>query len=203
MTKTETLMADLEEASRIAKTGEDMPLVGGPIGLMWGVLITLVLAVHYMIINQIIAVPLQNLSFLWIAFAVIGGVGSATLGRKADKKPGAYSTANRVEQYVWIMFSAAMASMAVGVILNLVLGNGSYQSWAFMLVAGFAGQGLAYGVVAKLTGHGWLHFAAFASFTMAALTMSFYGQNIIYLIAAIGSIFTIIIPSLLSMKAAR
>ena len=96
-----------------------------------------------------------------------------------------------------------MGSMAVGVILNLILGNGSYQSWAFMLVVGFAGQGLAYGVVAKLTGHNWLHFAAFAGFTMAAVTMSFYGQNIIYLIAAIGSVFTIVIPSLLSMKAAQ
>lgn len=203
MTKTETLMADLTEASRIAKTGEDMPLVGGPIGLMWGVLITSVLAVHYMIINQIIALPYQSLNFLWITFAVLGGVGSGILGRKVDKKPGAYSTANRVEQYVWVMFGAAMGSMAVGVILNLILGNGSYQSWAFMLVAGFAGQGMAYGVVAKLTGHGWLHFAAFTSFIMAAVTMSFYGQNIIYLIAAAGSFITVVIPSLLSMKAER
>ena len=199
----EDILSDLQEASRIAKIGEDTPLVGGAIGLMWGILITLVLATHYMAISRIIALPLQNLSFLWIAFAIIGGVGSALLGRKADKKPGAYSTANRVEQYVWIMFSAAMGSMAVGVIFNLILGNGSYQSWAFMLVAGFAGQGIAYGVVAKLTGHGWLHFAAFSGFTMAAVTMSFYGQNIIYLIAAIGSAVTIIIPSLLSMKAAR
>ena len=202
MTKTEALMADLEEASRIAKTGEEMPLVGGPIGLMWGVLITSVLAIHYMIMKQIIPVPLHNLNVLWIAFAVIGGTGSAILGRKLDKKPGAYSTANRVEQYVWVMFAASMASMAVGVILNLILGTGSYMSWAFVLVAGFAGQGVAYGVVAKLTGHGWLHFAAFASFTMAAVSMSFYGQDIIYLIAAIGSVFTIIVPSLLSMKAA-
>ena len=203
MTKTEILMADLEEASRIARTGEETPLVGGPIGLMWGVLITLVLGLHYMIINQTIAVPLYNLNFLWIAFAVLGGAGSTILGHQADKKPGAYSISNRVEQYVWVMFAAAMGSMAVGVILNLVLGNGSYTSWSFMLVAGFAGQGLAYGVVAKLTGHGWLHFAAFASFTMAAVTMSFYRQNLVYLIAAIGSAVTVILPSLLSMKAEK
>ena len=101
------------------------------------------------------------------------------------------------------MFASAMASLAIGVILNLFLGKGGYQIWDFVLVAGFAGQGLAYGVIAKLTGRGWLHYAAFASFTMTAVTMSFYGQSVIYLIAAIASAFTIIIPSMLSMKAAR
>ena len=203
MTKTEVLMADLQEASRIAKAGEDLPLVGGPIGLMWGILITLVLGIHYMIITQVIPLPFQFLNALWIGFAVSGGIGSAVLGSKMDKKPGACSMANRVEQYVWIMFSAAMMSLAAGVILNLILGKGGYDLWAFMLIAGFAGQGLAYGVVAKLTGHGWLHFAALSSFTLAAITMSFYGQNTIYLIAAVGSFITVVIPSLLSMKAAR
>jgi len=203
MTDSNALMANLEEASRIAKAGEDMPLVGGPIGLMWGILITSCLTIHYLIISQIIAVPFYTLNFLWIGFAILGGIGSAILGPKVDKKPGANSLANKVEQYVWIMFASAMASLAIGVILNLFLGKGGYQIWDFVLVAGFAGQGLAYGVIAKLTGRGWLHYAAFASFTMTAVTMSFYGQSVIYLIAAIASAFTIIIPSMLSMKAAR
>lgn len=203
MTDSNALMANVEEASRIAKAGEDMPLVGGPIGLMWGILITSCLTIHYLIISQIIAVPFYTLNFLWIGFAILGGIGSAILGPKVDKKPGANSLANKVEQYVWIMFASAMASLAIGVILNLFLGKGGYQIWDFVLVAGFAGQGLAYGVIAKLTGRGWLHYAAFASFTMTAVTMSFYGQSVIYLIAAIASAFTIIIPSMLSMKAAR
>ena len=203
MTDSNALMANLEEASRIAKAGEDMPLVGGPIGLMWGILITSCLTIHYLIISQIIAVPFYTLNFLWIGFAILGGIGSAILGPKVDKKPGANSLANKVEQYVWIMFASAMASLAIGVILNLFLGKGGYQIWDFVLVAGFAGQGLAYGVIAKLTGRGWLHYAAFASFTMTAVTMSFYGQSVIYLIAAIASAFTIIIPSMLSMKVAR
>ncbi len=203
MTKTDILVADLAEASRIAKAGENAPLVGGPIGLMWGVLLTAVFAIHYMIISGALALPQQSLAFLWIAFAVIGGVGSAILGRKIDAKPGAASTANRVEQYAWMMFSFTGLSLAVGVILNQILNNGTTELWTLILIFGFAGQGLVYGLTAKLTGHGWLHFAAFGGFTMAAVTMSFYGQNIIYFIAAIGTVFTIIIPSLLSMKAEK
>ena len=197
------ILSDLENASRIAKAGEDMPLVGGSIGLMWGILITLIMAIHYLIITQTITLPFHTLNFIWIAFALTGGIGSVLLGQKADKKPGASSVANRVEQYVWVMFAAAMASLAVGVILNLILGKGSYELWSFILIAGFAGQGLAYGVIAKLTGHSWLHFATFGSFTLAAVAMSFYGQSIIYLIASIGAFITIVIPSLVTMKAER
>lgn len=203
MTKTETLMADLEEASRIAKSGENMPLVGGPIGLMWGVLLTGVFAIHYMILARILALPEWSFAVLWIGFAVAGGIGSATLGRSVGKKHGAYSTANRVENNIWVMFTAALGSLAFGVLLNILLAGGTHALWTIILIVGFAGQGLAYGVIAKMTGHGWLHYAAFSGFAMAAITMSFYNQDIVYLIAAIGSVFTIIIPSLLSMKAAR
>jgi len=59
MTKTEALMADLTEASRIAKAGEDMPLLGSSIGLMWGVLLTLILSYQYLILSEILA-PNEN-----------------------------------------------------------------------------------------------------------------------------------------------
>lgn len=196
------LLSDLENASRIARAGEDMPLVGGPIGLMWGVLLTATFTLHYLILTQVLAVPMWSFAILWIGFAIIGGVGSAILGRKVSKRAGASSTANRVEQYVWIMFTAAMASLAVGVFINLLLGAGTHELWTLILIFGFAGQGLAYGVTAKLTGHNWLHFAAFSGFTLAAITMSFYGNDIVYLIAALGSVVTIIIPSLLSIRKA-
>ncbi len=196
------LLSDLENATRIAKDGEDTPLVGGPIGLWWGVLLTSTFAIHYLILTQILALPMWSFSILWIGFAILGGAGSSLLGRKVSKRAGAYSTANRVEQYVWIMFTAAMASLAVGVFLNLILGSGTHELWTLVLIFGFAGQGIAYGVTAKMTGQNWLHFAAFSGFTLAAITMSFYGDNIVYLIAAIGSVITIIIPSILSIRKA-
>ena len=200
MTKTDALMADLAEASRIAKAGEDMPLVGGPIGLMWGILLTSILTMHYIIITQTLAISQQNLIFFWFAFVIIGVAGSIFLGKKIDKKPGAYSTSNRVESYVWIMFGGMMGALSVGVILNQLFGNGSYELWTLVVIFGFAGQGLAYGVVAKLTGQAWLHFASFASFTMAAMTMSFYNSAIIYLLAALGAFVTIVIPSLMTIR---
>jgi len=193
MTQNEALMADLAEASRIAKTGEDMPLVGGPIGLMWGVLLTTILTFHYMIITQALAISQQNLLFFWLAFVIIGVIGSIILGKKLEKRPGAYSTANRVESYIWTMYGGMMGALSAGVFLNQLLGNGSYELWTLVVIFGFAG---------KLTGQGWLHFASFTSFAMAAMTMSFYNSAIIYLLAALGAFVTIVIPSIMSIRKA-
>ena len=196
------ILADLEQASRIAREGAETPLLGGPIGLMWGALITATFTLQYLILEQILPLPDYSLAFLWIGFAVLGGLGVLVLGRKQGEKAGSRSAANRVETYVWTMFAGMMMTLAVGIILNQVLSDGTYRLWDIMVVIGFAGQGLAYGVVAKMSKLGWLHLAALAAFIMAAVCFVAYGQTLIYIIAAIGTVFTVILPSLKTMKAA-
>ncbi|MEP3889418.1 MAG: hypothetical protein ABJN69_03065 [Hellea sp.] len=199
MTK-EQIIADLDYVSSIAKDGANSPLLGGRIGLMWGILLTLVFFGQWAILSKTFDVSPNNIGFLWIAFAVIGGAGSAIMGRKIDSKPGANSVANRVETYVWIMFAGYMATLFVGVILNMFIQNGGPQSFDYLVIAGFAGQGLAYGVVAKLTGLRWIHFASFMSFSSSALCFSLLGTINIYVVASIAAFITVVIPSLISLK---
>lgn len=201
MTK-EQILADLDYASSLAKDGANAPLLGGPIGLMWGVLLALVFFGQWAVLSQMLVIPHSNIGWMWLAFAIVGGAGSMILGRKADQKPGANSFANRVETYVWIMFAGFMGTLFIGVILNMLLQKSSPQAFDFLVIAGFAGQGLAYGVVAKLTKLGWIHAASFISFAASALCFSMLGDINIYLVAAIACIFTIIIPSLISIKKA-
>lgn len=198
----ETLLNDLEYASALAKEGESAPLVGGPIGLMWGILITVVFFIQWGVLSETFALPQQSLLYLWIAFAVIGGAGVAILSRYTSQKAGANSAANRVEQYVWTMFAGMMASLFIGVVLNMAFQGGTYQLFDLILIIGFAGQGLAYGVVAKMSKNQVLHLASFAGFTASALCFAFYGDVTIYLIGAVATLFTIIAPSALLMKRA-
>jgi len=202
MTKTESLMADLEQASRIAREGENTPLLGGPIGLMWGILIALVFSIQYMILARILAFPGYSLAILWVSFAVIGGLGVFLLGRQADQKPGAQSVGNRVETYIWTMFAGMMGSLAAGIILSQLLSDGTYHLWDIMIIFGFAGQGMAYGVIAKISKLSWIHLASLAAFVFSAVCFVAYGQIHIYLVGAIGTVFTVILPSLKTMKAA-
>lgn len=198
----ETLINDLEYASALAKEGENAPLVGGPIGLMWGILLTLTFFIQWGVLSGTFGVSQDKLIYLWLAFAIIGGAGSTILGRRVAQQPGANSTANRVEQYVWIMFSGMMATLFIGAVLNMLLSGGSYKLFDLILIVGFAGQGLAYGVVAKMSKITILHAASFAGFTASALCFAFYGDVTIYLIGAIATLFTIIAPSALLMNKA-
>lgn len=202
MTKSEAIK-DLEYLKSLAEAGEHTPLVGGPIGLMWGVLLSATFMMQYLIMSQILAWPAFTLGLLWLSFAVIGGVGCFLLGRKAGEKPGANSAANRVESYVWYMFSMMMLSLFIGIILKMALGDGSVTLYDIMVIVGFAGQGAAYGVVALMAKLNWLKLAAIAGFVMSAVSFVAMGETHLYLIAAIGSVFTIILPSLKTLGAER
>jgi len=199
MTK-EQILADLDYASAIAKDGASSPLLGGPIGLMWGILISATMLTQWAVLTKTINLPNSSLTVLWLAFVVIGGIGSAVLGQRIDKKPGANSVANRVESYVWIMFAGFAATMFVGAFLNILMQKSNPQIFDFLVVTAFAGQGLAYGVVAKLTNMKWIHIASFTSFTASALCFSMLGSHNIYIVASIAALITIVIPSVISLK---
>ena len=199
MTK-DQIFDDLKYARDIAEQGKTAPLLGGSIGLMWGVLLALIFFGQWAILTETLALHPKYISFMWLAFAIIGSLGSAILGKKIDQKPGANSVANQVETYVWIMFGGFALTLFAGVMLNMLFQGSTARAFDFLVVTGFAGQGLAYGVVAKLTNLKWIHLASFASFTASAICFAMLGSVNIYLFAAIGAVITIIIPSLITMK---
>lgn len=196
MTK-EQILADLDYASSLAKEGASTPLLGGAIGLMWGVLLTLILGYQYGILSGKINLPPESLAVAWIAYGVIGGIGSTILGRKIDRLPGANSVNNRVETYVWIMFVGGIIAFVTGSILNMTFGQGNQMVWNTVLVFAFAGQGMAYGIVAKIAKEKLLHIASFLSFMFSSIIFMLVHDPIIYLIGSIGAIVTIIIPNLI------
>lgn len=194
------VLDDLKYVKTIAEQGAHAPLVGGRIGLMWGVLICLTFFMQWAILSRTLPLAAVSLLYLWIGFATIGGLGTLILGQQTNRKPGAQSVANQVETHVWVMFSGMMATLFVGIVLNQMLSNGSAQLFDLMVIIGFAGQGLAYGVIAKVSQIRWIHLASLASFIASAVSFTAYGQVTIYLIGSIAIIFTVILPSLVSMK---
>jgi hypothetical protein len=192
---------DINYAANIAKSAKESPLVGGPFGLMWGVLLSITLGLHWAIINGEIATGPESLGYLWLAFAIVGGIGNAVLGFKVVKKPGVYSTANKVEQSVWIMFAVMMGSLFVGVICSMIFGSGTLALFDLVPIVGFGGQGLAYGVTARTSHYKWLYVAAAASFTASIICLTVFGQSYFYLVASICALITIVPPAIKTMRA--
>lgn len=96
----DTIIDDINYIKSIAEGGVQTPLIGGRIGLMWGVLIAVVFTMQWAILSQKLNIAAQNLLYVWIAFIVIGGLGSVVLGRNMSSMAGANSVANRADNYV-------------------------------------------------------------------------------------------------------
>lgn len=93
-----------------------------------------------------------------------------------------------------------MMTLFVGIILKMALAGGTPALFDLMLPVGFAGQGLAYGLVAKLSGFKWVKMVAFVNFVVSAICFVAYGEVHIYLIGAVGIVLTVVIPSLITIK---
>jgi len=195
----EDLLNDLEYVKTLAEEGATTPLLGGRFGLMWGVLMTITFFLHWAILIEIIPVHPQNLIFFWMGFMLIGGISSFVLDRMMSRKPGMNSVANRVEGHVWAMFSMMLLTLAIGTLLNILFQGGTSRLFELMVIFAFAGQGMAYGVVAKMSGQKLMQRTSIASLIASIICFSVYGTLTLYLIAAISTVITVIIPSLISM----
>ena len=196
----ETALADLDYIKTLAEDGANTPLVGGSIGLMWGILLSSTFFIQWGILSRIFDISVQNIAYLWISFSVLGGIGSLLLGRKISTKAGVNSVANRADYHIWVLFSGMMITLFIGILLNIILSGGTVQLFDLMVIVGFAGQGIAYGLTAKMSRIKWIHMAAFSCFVMSAICFSVYGSVNIYLIGAIGTVITVIIPSFITLR---
>ncbi|MEP6342307.1 MAG: hypothetical protein ABJ275_03255 [Maricaulaceae bacterium] len=194
------ILDDIDYIKSIAEGGVQAPLVGGRIGLMWGILIAIVFTLQWAILSQALNIEEKNLFFVWIGFILIGGLGSMVLGKNMSSMAGANSVANRADNYVWVMFSAMMMTLFVGIILKMIFTGGTPALFDLMLPVGFAGQGLAYGLVAKISGFKWMRMVALVNFIVSAICFVAYGEVHIYLIGAAGIVLTVVIPSLITIK---
>ena len=197
---TQQAIDDLNYATNLAKAGQEAPLVGGPIGLMWGILLSITLSLHWAIVSGVLSLDLKYLWILWISFSTVGAGGSALFGRALEKKPSINSTANQIEQSVWLMFSIMLGCFWVGITLSILFGSGTPALFDFVVIAGFGGQGLAYGVTARMSHHKWLTYPSGASFIASIVCLSAFGQPLLYLIAAAATVFTVVIPSIKTIE---
>ncbi|MGB2155014.1 MAG: hypothetical protein ACPHVT_06030 [Porticoccaceae bacterium] len=191
---------DLNYAAALAKSGNETPLMGGPIGLMWGVLISATLFSHWAIINGVVDIEPQYLWALWFGFAAVGGIGSGILGRRLEAREGANSMANQIEQALWIRFALMGGSLWLGIVVSLLMGLGSVALFDLVPIILLAGQGLVYGVIAKFSNHQWLNYASGASYLSVLIAFSAYGQPHFYLVVAAAALVTVVLPSLKTMQ---
>ena len=199
MTKTE-ILGDLDYIKTMAEEGHNAPLLGGPIGLMWGILSSITLLVHWAVLIGHISLPVQNIGVIWMVFGITGGVLSMFMGRKISSKSGASSVGNRVESAVWISSTILIFVYVFSIVLSYVAAKNTALLFDTIPAFAFGCQFLCYSVIAKMSDQKWLWLISLLSLAFVPICMFLLGNPELYIAASLGVILTVIAPALLSIR---
>ncbi|MGJ3231702.1 MAG: hypothetical protein ACFE0P_07885 [Oceanicaulis sp.] len=198
MTRDE-MRADLDYLKTLAEHGAEAPSVGGRFALWWGGLGGLVLLSHWAIVTDRLGLDYGALAPLWIGFLIIGGLGSAVLGRTLRGKPGLGAPNNRHADAVWpamglsttVFFLAVMAAVALGrldpVFFNLMLP---------VALLGYAIGWMSSAFMARRWSYALPAVAALAGMAACLFALT---DPVIYLIAAVSVVASAAVPGAIQM----
>jgi len=199
MTK-DQILDDLKFARDVAEQGRFAPLLGGRIGLMWGCLLVPTLTLHGAMTSRLLEVPINYVGFVWMSFGIIGGVLTGILSRSIVRKPGAQSFGNQVEQAVWTGATMVLFITAISVAYAVIARGQSYTLFDMIMALSFGTQAISYYVLAKISGEKTLYIPMLIALALVAIVVVMIGNPYAYFIAAVGVIFTVVIPALTHMK---
>ena len=198
------LAQDLDYALDLARAGREAPLLGGPIGLMWTGLATVALTLHGLALVGVLRIPEPMLGLIWLAYGVVGTALSYGLGKRFANTPGARTFANRVSEATWTASGILIAAIAVSAVVAFSLGLfRDYTVFAFIVPFAFGVSSVSNAVLARITGHGYLKFAAWGAGVATVVTLMMATQPAMYLVAAAGVLVSGVIPSWIELRKAR
>lgn len=199
MTKSD-ILNDLDYVKTLAEEGRNAPLLGGRIGLWWGVLLCITLFLHWMMETGSWVTEPYMVGVLWIGFAIIGVAGSEVLKNTIKGKPGALAANNRVAHALWTgnTFFLFLFGFAAGT--SAGFGFNNFEIMNLMIPLAFGLYGLTGYVTSKISGEHWLLIPTLAAFAIKVLALFMLSSSHLLLVAIMGVVVTIIIPDVIHMR---
>ena len=195
-----TAKNDLDYLRTLAEEGQRAPLLGGSFALLWGVLVSFTLTIHWLTLTHRIPLGEENIGMAWFAMGITGGVLSAFLGNRLRLKPGAGSVGNRVSQHAWTMSGWAIFIYAISIVLGRVFGEATNADFDSIMPMAFCIYAIAYFTTGKLSGNKNMTILAVIALIGAAITGALIHQPIAYLVAALFVVLTSVIPGIIMMR---
>lgn len=201
MTQNDALK-DLDYIKSVALSGENAPLNGGRYGLFWGSLLCITFLAHWFVGSGAAGIDPNFVGAVWMAYGVYAVIGSVVLGLSMKGKTN-NAAAQKVERHIWSSFAFALLALFIGVLLNILIGQGSPSMFDLVVPFAFAGYGMAYLTTAAFGNHARLRLPGYGSIIAAAVAMALYGRIELYLFAAVAIILVIVLPAIGTLKLER
>ena len=194
------LIDDIDYVKNLAETGRNAPLLGGRIGIWWGILLSITLFSHWCILTGVVHLHEMYFGVLWIVFAIVGTIGTIILSRKLGNKPGVSSVNNRVAAALWMGNTILLFSFGTVAGISAALGINDFDIMNLMSPLAFGLYGLTAYVLAQISGVKLHLFVALIGIGFMALTIFLLHSPNLFLAAILGVICTIIIPDVIFIR---
>ncbi len=184
MAQSDSFSDDLAYVRDLAERGEAAPLIGGRFALWWGGLTAAMMLLHWSARTGNAPFPIDYIGLAWIAYGMIGGLGTWALDALFEDAAGASAVNNRLASTVWTMIGIPIFLYAVGVGFGVGLGVAPMAAFDTILGVAFALYTLAFYAVGRFSRDKvMLGFAAISA--LATLVSGLLiGQPTLYLAAA-------------------
>ncbi len=196
------LEQDIQFAARLARSGQEAPLLGGRMLAWWGGMVALAYGLHYLLITGRLEPPGLPLGpaigILWLAFVVIASVGYWLLIRRYPyHQGGSGSAANRADRAIWGSAGLAIGWIMVGALVRSLLDGRPDQVFAWTVPMVFAIYATAQLAVGWLSNSGVLQAAGLLAGAVAMVCWLLAGQSMQFVVASAGAALTLLLPGVL------
>jgi len=193
------ILNDIDYIKSLAEEGRNSPLLSGRIGLWWGILLSITLMTHWASLEHIIPLPIDMIGILWMSFGIIGGIGSAIISKSLINKPGISSVNNRVSIILWTGSSILLFIYSLSALASTLTGKVDIIIMDTIAPVAFGLSALAHFVLSKISNNPWQKLSAILAIAFVPITMLLIGTSALLLAAAIGVVFTNIVPNFIGI----
>lgn len=191
---------DLAYLREIAESGQKAASLSGRFFLWWGGLSTVAMLCHWAVLAGHLGSDPAQVGLIWLTYGVVGGVGSAFLGRSLARKPGTGAVSNRAERAVWNAAALTIVAYVAGTVAANVTGNSQVIIFDTIPLVAFAGYGTAFWATASMGGAGWQRILALGSWAFVVIGAFFVGKPELYLVCAAGVFILSVMPGLILLR---
>lgn len=191
---------DLAYVRDLAEAGENAPLLGGRFLTMWGALVSVAYALHYVTTANLFGWPSEAFAWIWGTFLLLGVSGQAILVRSIRKKPGSSSVGNRSEATVWMAGGFALFAYFLALIIKSIQTGVAAPGFESPLPIVFAIYGVGL-ITTGIMGKAKVQtYAGFGALAMIVLAIWFENSAEIWAVASLGAFLTVFVPGLIMMR---
>ncbi len=197
--KEEKLKQDIEFIKQMAQEGRKSSIKGNEIGVFWGIISFIMILIHWGAATSFLPISLKIIGWFWLAFIIIGNLGTFILVKKLKNTPGFDSINNKIAGASWMLVGAGIIIFSIGIIIAVYSLGAPFWMFNLIFPVALICYAIANGIESAIIGHYFPAILSALCFIIALIMFPLLLSPTIYLIAAFATLIIGVLPAIFEM----